>query len=421
MIKIRTNFNENKVYLNIDNNNKYKITISDWKLYSDPNKIISDKEEIIFHRSDVISNSFMVWFQPTVNMKNLHGIKIRIQDQSDKILIEEKTKIRTKHGKLIKEQIIVHHASGGLGDVLFLSPIIKKLSNIYGKKITIYTYFPELFINNPYVNSNNKINNSKHKQDIINSIDEEVYDIHHTGHFKPKPYGVINRINGDTTNQISHEIGIHIKENEKKLYFYPNKYEQIEELPEKYIVINPSITQEHRTYPLKKWNKLINILESDGYYVVAIGKDIIHKNDFLSPSHIRSSFKDKIIIKNGLNLINDDRQFSLSQAWHIINKSSGFISFQTGLECIAETTNAKLFILSSNFKFSDYHNIKKKHIIIKGECELYCSSSTDKLISEHGTLNTHIWNGCPLYDHYKCHPTPEEVSKSIIKNIDNKK
>ena len=38
-----------------------------------------------------------------------------------------------------------------LGDTLCATPTLKKLNNSYGNKISVITYFPELFTNNPYV------------------------------------------------------------------------------------------------------------------------------------------------------------------------------------------------------------------------------------------------------------------------------
>ena len=191
-------------------------------------------------------------------------------------------------------------------------------------------------------------------------------------------------------------------------------------MPEKYVVINPSITQPHRTWEKEKWQKLIDILNDNNINVVSIGKNIYNK-----------SYHD-IEIKKGLNLCGDERQNELSQVWHILNMSNMFITFDTGLMLFAGSTDTFILQLGSSLD-PEYHlpyrngNQYYKYDYVDGDCKMKCFSDPEcavKWCGSFGNKNGDEQVGycmkryIPDYN-YDCHPKPEIVAQKILEIYKN--
>lgn len=378
------------------------VKIYSWNLYKN-HKRHKDKEEevLIYDENHVILKDNINWYEPLTVIYDLLGVIIRLS-KDGVILKEEKFRINTPYSVSIKKQVLFNISKDGMGDALFCTPTIKKLYETYLRKITLYTYFPELFINNPYLENVIKIET----EDM--ELPENEFESHNIGIDKfLRPFYVKDK-SFDILNLHSRQIGLDIEDEEKQLYFYPDEYIPIEEIKQPYIVINPSKTADSRTWGIENWYNLIKLLEKD-IFVVALGKDM----DYDKKIHI------DVEIENGLNLIN---KTNLSQAWHIINNSDGFISHTSGLLHLAMTTDAHIYELGSNFnptyKWLNRNGIfGYKHTHIEGDCKLFCRNNMQFYVSEHGTINSRVPEKCLLLkEEFECHPTYQQVYETIINN-----
>ena len=401
LMKIDINLEENKIDLisKIDFKNLI-VSIFIWNPYD-------DSETELYTTSGPISKNVSYWYAPTLQMREKYGIIVRILE-SQEIIKEEKFRLKTKYGNIIKKQAVVTYPNSGFGDNLFCTPTIKKLYEIYNRKITLYTYFPDIFINNPYIENTIKID------DINNlNIDVNEYEVHNLGHIHTKPFDIIDKNNPDRISLYSHQIGLNL--DEKRIEFFPDDCE-IPKLPEIYIVINTNQTHGPRTWGTDNYNKLIKILEDEKIFVVALGKDC----DYVDNNQVGSKESLKNIeISYGLNLVN---KTTLSQAWYIINNSAGFVSHTSGLFHLAMSTNADIYELCCNCAFSDWMTRDKKTIHVEGKCTLHCYDNNWCCVSEHGTINKYMPTyQCHMgYEKYECHPTPEQVFEEVIKKLPKK-
>jgi len=209
--------------------------------------------------------------------------------------------------------------------------------------------------------------------------------------------------------------GLTLSNKELNYHFYPDDFIDIDELPNKYVVINPSITGPDRTWSLEKWQKLIDILNDNNINVVSIGKKTS-----------QTGFFNELNIRKGVNLCGDERQDSLSQVWHILNKSDALITFDTGIFIFAGSTDTFIIQLGSP-GFPIFHapyrngspDYKFEHI--GGECELACYSDPKYTLQYLGFFgnkkgNEHFGGGCFMeYPEFKCQPKPEIVAQEVLK------
>ena len=219
-----------------------------------------------------------------------------------------------------------------LGDTLSVTPTLRKLYNSYGKKISVATHQPEIFKNNPYVDN------------IFNEITDDIkndYEVFESFNIGYHPNGVCYKHNAMDIRQFhAINLGFMLTKDEMEMDYISDPYEPIEGLPEKYILIHPVQNWNSRTWDAKKWQLLVKLLNQKGIAVVSIGKD---------SSELGGSNVDKPVfnfpIELGMNLMN---QTSLSQTWHLINKSMCFITMDSGLLHLAGTTYIDIIQLGSS-------------------------------------------------------------------------
>lgn len=400
-LNINLNKNENKIYLfsKIYLNN-IKIQIYDYNPYTEVEVLLYE------HYMYEMMPDINYWFSPNTYMTNSYGIKVKIY--SDDNIKEEFFKLKTKHGIDIKTQVLVIHAYGGLGDNIICTSIIRKLYKLYKQKILVYSYYPEIFINNPYISNVVKI--EKEQDSYSLSFDNNIYEVHNIWHSFCLPYNIINKSTlskSSNSGWLASQIGLSLEDDELLLDFFPDNFDLDIKLPEKYLVINPNITAPAKTWGEKNWKKFIELIQ-EKIYVVALGKQ--------SELILEKKYINDIEIKNGINLIN---KTNLSQAWHIINNSQGVVTHNSGLYCLSLTTKTKIFELGSHTKPFYYKGINNNDInIILGECKKFCIEDMNFYINEHGTINSLIdGTACSLYDNFKCHPTPEQVLEEVINKL----
>jgi hypothetical protein len=347
-------------------------------------------------------NNNRFWYSASTELSKINGIKIEIKYNNR--IIKEKI-IRFD----IKKQVLVLHSDIGIGDNLAATPTIKKISENYDQKVILLTYLPEIFINNPYIEDIVKINRND-IYDVINLYNNNDHNI--TNFFI---------MNGQNWRLIDHKqlcaynAGFQLKQNELDMEFYPDPYEHIENLPEKFICINPSETEPERTWGYKNWQKFIDLIQ-EHIPVVAIGKET-----YLDPSKTKKF--SNIEIKNGLNLLNHPAQNTLSQAYHIISKSETFITMNNGLY-ILSLCNLDNHITELQTSWNTTFYRTRKGIenynldYIKGNCQAECLANPK--ISIEITGSTEILKSGICYlnkSTYECHPTPEQVYESVLNHI----
>jgi ADP-heptose:LPS heptosyltransferase len=295
-----------------------------------------------------------------------------------------------------------------LGDTLAVTPTLRKLYQTYGKKISIATHHPELFKNNPYVdNVFVDINDF-----ILNEY--ETFISFNVGYH---PNGVCYKHNTMDIRQFhAVNLGFMLTKDEMSMDYFPDDIEPIENLPEKYVLIHPVQNWNSRTWDAKKWQMLTKILNEKGIAVVSVGKD---------SSELGGSNVDKPVfnfnIDLGLNLMN---KTSLSQTWHLINKSMCFITMDSGLLHLAGTTDVEIIQLGSSINPEFRSPIRNgsqdyKYHYVLGGCGLHCASDMKYGVREWGSIQgiPSLVNCLENKKTFECHPNVLQVYRKIMELI----
>jgi len=298
-----------------------------------------------------------------------------------------------------------------LGDTLCSTPVIRKISQIYNKKISVISHHFEIFKNLPYIDKNFQYSPSTYDQ-----IKNE-YEIFSTFDISYKDNGVCYKHNVMDIRQFhAINLGFMLTKNEMELDFIPDTFCQIPDLPKKYVLIHPVQNWNSRTWSVKNWKILVELLNDSGIHVISVGKD---------SSELGGSNVDKPIfnfpIKLGLNLMN---KTSLDETWGLIKNSSCFVTMDSGLLHLAGTTDVEIIQLGSsiNPEFrSPYRRGSQeyKYHYISGGCGLHCASDMKYGVREWGSIQgiPSLVNCLEKKETFECHPNPLLVYNEILKII----
>jgi hypothetical protein len=298
----------------------------------------------------------------------------------------------------------------GLGDLLGSTPTIKKISIAYNKKISIITYHPEVFLNNPWVD---KIF-SPHEFDFEN----DNFQVFKT--FDPYEQSLSQTSLKNNLIDIRQfhalMLGFSLSKDEMDMIYVPNNNLEIENLPKDYVLIHPVQNWASRTWDIEKWNQLIKTLNDNDIAVVAIGKDSSEVGTFNTQKPVFD-----VYIEKGLNLLN---QTNLSDCWWLIENSICFITMDSGLLHLAGTTSANIIQLGSsiNKEFrAPYRRGSQdyKYFYAGGKCTLSCASNLKYGVKEwKSILGVPPLVGCLEHkETFECHPSPEQVHDIIMNEI----
>jgi ADP-heptose:LPS heptosyltransferase len=214
------------------------------------------------------------------------------------------------------------------------------------------------------------------------------------------------------------KLGMMLGNDELEYDYIPDKYESIEGLPEKYVLIHPVQTWPSRTWSAENWVKLTDLLNKRNISVVSIGKDSSETGFFNVDKPIFN-----FDIENGLNLMN---KTSLSQAWHLINNSIAFVTMDSGLLHLAGTTDSEIIMLGSSIRPEfrlpfRKHSQTYKQYYVSGTCRLSCASDVKHGVKEWGTIQgVPPLIGClENKPSFECHPTVHSVLHKIENIIEN--
>ena len=299
-----------------------------------------------------------------------------------------------------------------LGDSLCSTPVIRKLYEAYNSKIVVITKHPELFTNNPYVEK--VYNSSVIDLDYLNK--DNNFIVHNSFYEggRKNAQGVEYKHNRmDIRQYHAVKLGFMLTKDEMGLDYIPDEYEPIEGLPEKYVLIHPVQNWPSRTWDAEKWMKLTSELNKKGISVVSIGKDSSEVG-FFNVNKPIFNFE----IEVGMNLMN---KTTLSQTWHLINKSLCFITMDSGLLHLAGTTDADIIQLGSSinpeFRAPYRHGSQEyKYHYVGGGCSLFCASDMKHGVKEWGDIQ-----GVPPLigclegkKSFECHPSVEQVINKVL-------
>jgi ADP-heptose:LPS heptosyltransferase len=312
----------------------------------------------------------------------------------------------------MKKPLLDLHLSRGLGDTVCATPVLRKLYNSYGRKISVLTHHPDVFKNNKYVEDLYFTENSN--RDVLLEQYEMLVS------FIPNvenQFGVSLRHNQfDIRQYHASGLGFQLLNDEMDMEFYPDPYIEIENLPEKFILIHPVQTWNSRTWSAENWSLLTRMLNDSKIAVVSVGKD---------SSEIGNSNVQKPVfnfdINLGLNLLN---KVNLSQTWWLMQKSSGVVTMDSGLLHLAGTTDAEIFQLGSSIDYrlrAPFRNGTQsyKYTYISGDCTKMCATNMEYSVK--------YWNsirgvpslvGClENYQTFRCHPNVLQVYNKIKEKI----
>lgn len=312
----------------------------------------------------------------------------------------------------MKEICVDITGCNALGDTLCATPVVRKISKSYNKKVSVISHHPEIFLNLPYVNNSFQYNSELLEQIKIDYNTFSTFDVSY------KNNGVCNKHNVMDIRQLhAINLGFMLTKNELTLDFVPSTSAYIPNLPEKYILIHPVQNWESRTWSKKNWQVLTQLLNDKGIFVVSVGKN---SSEF-GGSNVQKPVFD-LSIKFGLNLVN---KTSIDQTWYLLNNCSCFITMDSGLLHLAGTTDCEIIQLGSSIdpEFrSPYRNNSQsyKYHYVSGGCDLHCASDMKYGVREWGSIHgIPSLVGClEMKKNFECHPSVLQVYQKIIEVVE---
>ena len=311
----------------------------------------------------------------------------------------------------MKEICINIAGCNSLGDTLCATPIVRKISKSYNRKVHVISKHPDLFKNSPYVDRN-----IPYTDEEFDRVNKE-YEVMSTFDVSYKDNGVCNKHNVMDIRQLhAINLGFMLTKDEMTLDYIPNEDVTLPHLPNKYVLIHPVQNWNSRTWPAKNWQMLTQLLNEKGISVISIGKN---------SSELGGSNVDKPVfdfpIKLGYNLMN---QTSLDQTWHLMNNCSCFITMDSGLLHLAGTTDCEIIQLGSSidpeFRSPYRHGSQQyKYHYVNGGCGLHCASDMKHGVREWGSIQgiPSLVNCLENKKSFECHPSVLQVYLKVLEIV----
>lgn len=330
----------------------------------------------------------------------------------------------------IKKKILIKVSCPAMGDILCSTPTIRKVSESYGQKIDIMTKRFDIFKNNPYVD-----NILEHTEEDTIGYDE-VFETYNQYYKVNKNMGdkefydtpiEVKLSNFEARQLHAMGVGITLYPEEMSYDYIPDEQTEIsKKIDDNYIVLHVTENWPSRTWPLVKWQKLVDLIKSEtDYKIVTVGKS--HSEDGYFGSI------DKNVIR--LNNIDLDTcvyenhggqdhvqlgEGSLSELWHILNNAKAIVSFDAGPIHLAGTTDIHIIQIGSSIRYektAPYRHGSQlyKFDFVGGGCEIFCATNPKYSIREWGTINSMpYYPECQEnFTEFKCQPTVEQIFKKI--------
>lgn len=336
-------------------------------------------------------------------------------------------------------------ASLAIGDCICATPTIRKISEVYKTKVVVFSHYPEIFENLPYVLESHDV------KDYSNLEESEKLRSKYDLHYSFWKMGRKVQLSDDRGIEMKHAImdirqyhaidnGFMLKSSELHCDFRPNKCDELE-LPEKFVCLHPFKNWASRTWGQKDWSLLIKSLSDVKIPIVIIGKDGVDSKllNYLkegvtgkTDDRVFDELYKKQSISNSLEtfgIYDYTNKTSLSQAWNILNKSSCVITMDSGILHLAGTTDTHIIQLGSSID-PEYRSPyrkgtqKYKYSYIGGSCKLFCASNMKYSLRdwENGYNGGTPLQSVTLIDTclenkptFECHPKSDSVFEEVKK------
>lgn len=309
----------------------------------------------------------------------------------------------------MKEPLLDLHLSHGLGDTICATPSLRKLYYTYGRKISVLTDHPNIFKHNKYVDVIYDTKNTN-RDDLVDRYELLVS-------FAPNlenKYGLGLRHNVMDIRQFhAAGLGFQLLPEECDMDYIPDEWEEIDGLPEKFVLIHPVTSWASRTWAAEKWQLLTRMLNDHGIPVVSMGK---------ASSEVGFHMVDKPVfdfpIKLGLNLMN---KANVPQTWWLMQKSICVVTMDSGMLHLAGTTDAHIIQLGSSVHWklrAPFRNGSQeyKYHYIDGDCKIACASDMRYGVREWSSMR-----GIPPLvgclenkSEFVCHPSVFQIFNKIL-------
>jgi autotransporter strand-loop-strand O-heptosyltransferase len=343
-------------------------------------------------------------------------------------------------------------ASLAIGDCICATPTIRKISETYNTKVIVFSHYPEIFENLPYVSESLDV------KDYITLDKSEALRSQYDLHYSFWKMGRKVSLSDDRGIEMKHAMmdirqyhaidnGFMLKSSELHCDFVPRESEELP-LPEKFVCLHPFKNWSSRTWSEKNWNILIKNLSELNIPIVIIGKDGVDSNllKYLkegvtgkTDDRVFDELAKKQSISNSLEtfgIYDYTNKTSLSQAWNILNKSTCVVTMDSGILHLAGTTDTHILQLGSSID-PEYRapyrkgSQKYKYSYLGGTCKLFCASNMKYSLRdwEHGYNGGTPLQSVTLIDTclenkptFECHPQSNRVFEEVQKlwnSIDN--
>lgn len=307
-------------------------------------------------------------------------------------------------------------ASRALGDTICATPILRKLHHCYGEKFHVVTHHTQVFDRSPYVLSVKRFDDEEVKCAEQASRKYEVFKsfFEFASHGADKPERKHNTY--DIRQFHATELGFMLRPSEMHCEFFPHSgfSKKKLDLPDDYVCLHAASTWPSRSWDKEKFQKLASMLALAGIPVVIVGKQDHEVGFWGKQDKFAYDFEPSL----GVNLTN---KLSLSECWHVIDKSSSFVTMDSGLLHLAGTTDTQIIQLGSSIDpilrapYRHGSQLYRYHFV-KGSCDIFCGSDIKYGIPEWGTIH-----GVPPLidclenkDTFECHPNAMQVFQKCV-------
>ena len=315
-----------------------------------------------------------------------------------------------------KFDVAIGFPCDGLGDTICATPSVRKLSEAYNTKITVYSKHPVVFQNLPYVKSSHRYMDIHDNQDLKNSFDYYYQTEIAITHFNDQDVK-FKHSHMDIRQIHANFLGFTLLKEDSHCDFIANKYKPIEKLPDKYIVIHATESWPSKDWGFENWNEFCNTLN---YPIVMVGKDSKEQGSFMvyKPTY-------ELKPKQGLDLRN---RTDIHQLWHVLDKAQLIVTNDSSIMHLSGTTDTEILVLGSSqrpeLRFPYRKGSQEYKIrMVLGSCDLFCASDLKYSVWEFGTINQVGPVPFCLEDKnkFECHPSVELVMKEVENIIDLRK
>lgn len=334
-------------------------------------------------------------------------------------------------------------ASVALGDCISATPFVRKLSQVYNQKVRVFSHFPELFRNLPYVSASDDF---KEYIDRIHFMKEK-YDLHmsffHMGQkvALSDSRGIeFKHAQMDIRQYHAIDNGFMLLKNELHCDFVPSENSEVTGLPSKYVVLHPFKNWESRTWAHGNWVELVEKLRKKNVHIVLIGKDGIDSSllKHLQKTAVKQELFDELEGKQVVKIVTEGvidltNKTTLSEAWHILKGAKCVVTMDSGILHLAGTTLTHIVQLGSSIhpEFRTPYRMGSQDYnfhYVKGSCELFCASNLKYALTEweNGYNGATPLQSVPPLEKclekkpsYECHPSVEAVYDKICKIWDS--